>query len=64
MKPGDESNLICHPPLEVTKGDHTSRGGEDVIEFKNIKAGLWGIVLQYVSDIAVIAGFVSGIIKK
>ncbi len=40
---GDELNLtrlpkhalhcgqVCHPPLEVTKGDPTSRGGEDVM---------------------------------
>ena len=34
MKPGDESKLICHPPLEVTKGNPTSRGGKDVM--KNI----------------------------
>jgi len=30
-KLGDELNLICHPPLEVTKGNPTLRGGEDVI---------------------------------
>ncbi len=26
-----ELNLVCHPPLEVTKRNPTSRGGGDVI---------------------------------
>lgn len=35
MKPVGELNLICHPPLGVTKGNLVSRDGEDVM--KNIQ---------------------------
>jgi len=30
----DKLNLICHPPLEMTKGNPASRSGEDAIQKK------------------------------
>ncbi|MCJ7805120.1 glycosyltransferase [Patescibacteria group bacterium] len=34
------------------------------VEFKDWKVGLWGIILQFVSDFAVMSGFVSGIFSR
>jgi len=34
------------------------------IEFNDWKAGLWGIILQFLSDFAVMAGFISGLVGK
>lgn len=31
--------------------------------YKNVSAGLWGIIIQFASDISVIAGFISGLIN-
>jgi hypothetical protein len=34
------------------------------IEFKDYKVGMWGVILQFTSDIAVMAGFLAGIFAK